>query len=174
LVVDAFAVVLVEAFFGGVDKVESKFDDLALVKDFEAVAVVDADGRLRATGPGITAVLIMADDGSVIDLTHLSAATVNRLSLHRGGGAELDERELPSVIQLFPNETLTLTVRVWHDGQPLIGDVGDVWSLDNPEFRILDQGFAFERRIQSPASGSTRLAIDILGISRTLDLEVVP
>lgn len=50
--VDAFAVVLVEAFFGGVDKVESKFDDLALVKDFEAIAIVVAVFVEFATGEG--------------------------------------------------------------------------------------------------------------------------
>ena len=50
--VDAFAVVLVEAFFGGIDKVESKFDDLALVKDFEAVAIVVAVFVKLATGEG--------------------------------------------------------------------------------------------------------------------------
>lgn len=50
--VDAFAVVLVEAFFGGIDKVESEFDDLALVKDFEAVAVVVAVFVKLATREG--------------------------------------------------------------------------------------------------------------------------
>jgi hypothetical protein len=51
-VVDAFAVVLMEAFFGGVDKVESKFDDLALVEDFEAVAIVVSVFVKFATGEG--------------------------------------------------------------------------------------------------------------------------
>lgn len=50
--VDAFAVVLVEAFFGGIDKVESEFDDLALVKDFEAIAIVVAVFVEFATGEG--------------------------------------------------------------------------------------------------------------------------
>jgi hypothetical protein len=140
----------------------------------DSVAIIDDEGKVRATGPGITAVLIVSDDGSVVDITHISTATVNRLSLHRGGGAELDERELPAAIQLFPDETLTLSVRVWHGGQPLTGEVGDVWTVDNPAFRILDQGFALERRIQAPASGSTRVVVDILGTSHTLDLEVIP
>ena len=50
--VDAFAVVLVEAFFGGIDKVESKFDDLALMKDLEAIAVVVAVFVEFAIGEG--------------------------------------------------------------------------------------------------------------------------
>lgn len=140
----------------------------------EAVAVVEADGKLRATGPGITAVLILAEDGGVLDLTHVSVAKVNRVSFHRGGGAELDERELPERIQLFPGEELTLSVRVWHDGQRLIGEVGDAWSVDNALFRVLDQGFAQERRIKAPLLGSTRLVVDVLGTVHTLDLEVVP
>jgi hypothetical protein len=140
----------------------------------EDVATVTDDGKLRATGPGITAVLILAEDGGVVDLTHVAASKANRLSFHRGGGAELDERELPDAIQLFPNEVLTLSLKVWHDGQPLLGDVGDVWSVDNPFFHIVNQGFPLERRIQAPLLGSTTLTVDVLGVQKTLTLEVAP
>jgi hypothetical protein len=139
-----------------------------------AVAVVEPDGKLRATGPGITAVLILTEDGGVVDLTHIAVQKLDRISFHRGGGAELDERELPEAIQLFPEEELTLAVRVWHGGQQLIGEMRDAWRVDNPAFRLLDQGFAQERRIKAAAAGSTTLAVDIFGNIHTLRLEVVP
>lgn len=50
LVIDAFAIVLVKAFFGCIDEVEAKFDDLSIMHDFEAVAVVVAVFMEAATG----------------------------------------------------------------------------------------------------------------------------
>lgn len=137
------------------------------------VATIDDDGRVRAVGPGITAVLILTDDGGLVDMTHVSVAKVERISFHRGGGAELDERQLPSRIELFPEEELTLSLRVWQSGQQLIGEMGDAWSVDDDNFRVLDQGFALERRIKAPASGSTTLLVDVLDVQQTLTLEVV-
>ena len=81
---------------------------------------------------------------------------------------------LPARIELFPEEELTLSLRVWQSGQQLIGEMGDVWSVDDESFRVLDQGFALERRIKAPASGSTTLLVDVLGVQQTLTLEVVP
>jgi hypothetical protein len=138
------------------------------------VATIDDAGRVRAVGPGITAVLVLTDDGGLVDVTHVSVAKVERVSFHRGGGAELDERQLPARIELFPEEDLTLSLRVWQSGQQLIGEMGDAWSVDDDAFKVLDQGFALERRIKAPASGTTTLLVDVLGVQQTLTLEVVP
>ncbi len=138
------------------------------------VATIDEAGRVRAVGPGITAVLILTDDGGLVDMTHVSVAKVERVSFHRGGGVDLDERQLPARIELFPNEELTLSLRVWQSGQQLIGEMGDAWSVDDDEFKVLDQGFALERRIKAPASGTATLLVDVLGVQQILTLEVVP
>lgn len=139
-----------------------------------AVAVVEEDGRILATGPGVTAVLVLSEDGGLVDMTHIAVANIDRVSFHRGGGGELDERQLPERIQLFPEEELTLALRVWQGGQQLIGEMGDAWTVDDAGFRVLDQGFALERRIKAPASGSATLAVDVLGVLNTLTLEVLP
>lgn len=138
-----------------------------------AVAIVEDDGRIRATGPGITAILILTEDGGLVDMTHVAVAKVDRVSFHRGGGGELDERQLPERIELFPEEELTLSLRVWQGGQQLIGEMGDAWSVDDAGFRVLDQGFALERRVKAPAAGTTTLSVDVLGVQQTLTLEVV-
>jgi hypothetical protein len=138
------------------------------------VATIDDAGRVRAVGPGITAVLVLTDDGGLVDVTHVSVAKAERVSFHRGGGGALDERQLPARIELFPEEELTLSLRVWQSGQQLIGEMGDVWSVDDDAFKVLDQGFALERRIKAPASGTTTLLVDVLGVQQTLILEVVP
>jgi hypothetical protein len=56
LVVDAFAIVLVEPFFGGIDKVKSQLVGLAVVRDFEAIAVVVAIIEQAGTGEDLESV----------------------------------------------------------------------------------------------------------------------
>lgn len=138
------------------------------------VATIDDDGRVRAVAPGITAILVLTDDGGVVDMTHVAVSKIERVSFHRGGGGDLDERQLPERIELFPEEELTLSLRAWQAGQQLIGEMGDAWSVDDEAFKILDQGFALERRIKAPATGTTTLSVDVLGVQQTLTLEVVP
>ncbi len=140
----------------------------------ENVATVDDEGRVHAVAPGITAVLVLADDGSVLDFTHVAVAKADHLTFHRGGGADVDERALPDAIQVLPGEELTLSLRVWQAGQQLLGEMGDAWSVDDDAFRIVDQGFALERRVRAPDEGTAVITVDALGLSRSLTLEVIP
>ncbi|MCC7071385.1 MAG: hypothetical protein IT383_08685 [Deltaproteobacteria bacterium] len=139
----------------------------------EAVLQVE-DGVVRTVAPGVAAVLAVGDDGAVVDFTHLVVVKADRLSLHRGGGAERDERPLPEHIQVFPDEELSLSLRTWFGAQELAGNVDEVWSVDDPAFRIVDQGFPQERRVRAPAAGTTTLTIDAVGVQHTLTLEVIP
>lgn len=132
------------------------------------------DGVVRTVAPGVAAVLAVTDDGAVVDFTHLTVVKADRLTLHRGGGAERDERELPDAIEVFPGEELTLALRTWRGAQALAGDAGEEWIPDNPEFLVVNQGFPQERRLRAPAAGSTVLTIAALGLQKTLTLRVVP
>lgn len=131
------------------------------------------DGLLRALVPGVAAVLAVGDDGAVVDLTHLTVVKADRLTLHRGGGAERDERALPDVIQVFPNEELSLSLRTWSGAQALAGDVEERWTVSDAAFLLVDQGFPQERRLRVPASGTATLTIVAVGLQHTLALEVV-
>ncbi len=139
----------------------------------EAIVQVD-DGVLRTLAPGVAAVLAVGDDGAVVDFTHLVVVKADRLTLHRGGGAERDERALPERIQLFPGEELSLSLRTWYGAQELAGDVGEAWTLSDPAFLVVDQGFPQERRLRAPASGTATLTVDAVGLTHTLALEVIP
>lgn len=138
----------------------------------DAVLVVEG-GLLRAVAPGVAAVLAVGDDGAVVDLTHLTVVKADRLTLHRGGGAERDERAVPDAIQVFPGEELSLSLRVWSGAQALAGDVEESWTVTDPAFLLVDQGFPAERRLRVPSSGSATLTIDAVGLQHTLALEVV-
>ncbi|MBI1947310.1 MAG: hypothetical protein HYS27_16570 [Deltaproteobacteria bacterium] len=138
----------------------------------DAVLVVEG-GLLRAVAPGVAAVLAVGDDGAVVDLTHLTVVKADRLTLHRGGGAERDERAVPDAIQVFPGEELSLSLRVWSGAQALAGDVEESWTVTDPAFLLVDQGFPQERRLRAPSAGSATLTIDAVGLQHTLALEVV-
>ena len=131
------------------------------------------DGLVRTRAPGVAAVLAVTDDGAVVDFTHLTVVKADRLTLHRGGGAERDERELPGAIEVFAGEELTLALRSWSGAQALAGDVAETWSVSDPAFLVVNQGFPQERRLRVPASGSATLTVTAVGIDKTLTLQVI-
>lgn len=139
----------------------------------ESVLQVE-NGLVRTVEPGVAAVLAVTDDGAVVDFTHLTVVKADRLTLHRGGGAERDERELLDAIELFPGEELSLSLRTWRGAQALAGDPVEEWTVDNGEFLVVNQGFPQERRLRAPASGRTTLTVRALGLDHTLDLQVLP
>jgi hypothetical protein len=139
--------------------------------------VVLEEGMLRAVAPGISAVLLLAEDLSVIDVVHVSVQKAERLTLHRSlnNDVVVDERALPAVVQVFPGEEITLKLGVWAGAQQLGGDTGDLWSVTNPDYRLIDQGFARERRLRAPDAGSSVVAVVLpTGLRTEVTLEVVP
>lgn len=135
------------------------------------------DGVLVAGKPGLTAVLLLTDNDEVVDVVHVAVQKAEKLTLHRSlqQGVVVDERPLPSSIEVFPNEELTLRLNVWAGAQQLGGDTDDVWTSSDPAFQIIHQGFARERRLRAPAAGSTDVVVALpTGLSTTVHLEVIP
>lgn len=134
------------------------------------------DGVLVAGRPGLTAVLLLTEDEVVVDVVHVAVQKPERLTLHRSleQGVTVDERPLPSSIEVFPGEELTLRLNVWSGAQALGGDTDDAWTSSNPDFQIIHQGFARERRLRAPAAGSADVVVALpTGLSTTVHLEVV-
>ena len=139
------------------------------------VVTLNGEGALVGVGSGVSAVLLVTEDGSVVDLMHITVAKADRLSLHRGSGAAVDERSLPERIEVFPGEELNLVFRAFHGPQRLIGDLDETWAVDNADFSLVDRGFAEERTVRAPDVGETTLVISLgTGIQRVLRLTVVP
>lgn len=144
----------------------------------DAAVVGLSDGVLVAGKPGLTAVLLLTDSDEVVDVVHVAVQKPERLTLHRSlqdGAVVVDERPLPERIEVFPNEELTLRLNVWSGAQALDGDTDDAWTTSNPEFRIIHQGFARERRLRAPATGATDVVVALAtGLSTTVRFEVIP
>jgi len=140
--------------------------------------IIDVDGDvLIGNGEGIAAVLVVTDSGAVVDVVHVAVQKPQRMSLHRSvdGGAVVDERALPDAVKLFADEEINLRLGVYGGAQELAGDLGEAWAVDNPAFRLADQGFARERRLRAPAEGSGTLTVTLpTGLTTTIRFEVIP
>ena len=131
-----------------------------------------ADGRLLAVGAGVTAVLIEADDGSVVDFTHLSTAQPQRISIHLGVAPNVDTRDLSGDVVVAPSSEVALTLFVQSDSQKLGGEFGEAWTIDNPEFVLaVSPGVVV---VHTPAQGTGHLSVSALGFAQDINLEVTP
>src|SRR5688572_21878998 len=136
----------------------------------EGVAQLDEQGRIAGTGEGVTALLVLAADDSVLDFTHIAVATPQRLELHRPG----DGRPLESPVYLAPGESLIVNLEVHSDSQLLSGDPDESWDIDDVAWNLRpDQQSA---QIVAPdfIAGSATLFVTALGLEHAIQLEVRP
>jgi len=142
--------------------------------------ILAADGDvLRGVRPGIAPVLISADDGTVIDFVHVWVAQPTRLAIEAGPSRAEATDEVVAPIQLVVGEARWLVPAVFGGAQRLAG-TGDVaWRVRCEgdacaSIALLGDGVAERRRLIARAPGKATIALDGLGLSTTLDVEVVP
>jgi hypothetical protein len=137
---------------------------VVMVKDTELIGVAD----------GTVALLVSAPDGRLVDFIHLSAATADRLDLHRltmEGAAmgQLEER-----LQLLVGESAVIDVRHSLDGTTLLGSIRPEWTTNSQAITLLDDGLGSRRRIVARTPGVARLTVAAVGLTAQLDVEVLP
>ena len=145
--------------------------------------IIAADGDvLRGVHPGIAPVLITADDGSVIDFLHVWVAAPTRLAVEAAPSRGEPTEEVAAPIQLVVGESRWLVPAVFGGAQRLAG-AGDVaWTVDCDagaaascaSVALLTDGAPDRRRLIARAPGKARIALDGLGLTTALDVEVVP
>ena len=57
--------------------------------------------------------------------------------------------------------------------QRLLGEINATWSADESVLKLLDEGVPGQRRVVAVAPGSTKIQVDALDVSTSLDVEVV-
>jgi hypothetical protein len=141
----------------------------------EAVAL-EEDGRVRAVGPGTTAVLFLTSDGRVLDFTHLAAGDVERLLVARGQDEALDPRGIEGTLLLSPGEAAPLTLLPMSDSQQLGGDLDAVITVSDARLDVrVDPKNGFTLRASDAAEAFTAtLRAEALGLSLELPIEVRP
>jgi hypothetical protein len=143
--------------------------------------IISAEGDvLVGVRPGLAPVLITADDGSVIDFLHVWVAAPTRLAVEAAPARGEPTEEVAAPIQLVVGESRWLVPAVFGGAQRLAGanDVG--WTVDCggapscASIALLTDGALDRRRLVARAPGKARIALEGLGLTTTLDVEVVP
>jgi hypothetical protein len=114
-------------------------------------------GTLEGRKPGLTAVLVTTDDGTVLDFVHVwvKAPTSVDLSAREGQST----RRVRGRVDLFVDEMLDLEAAVSGEGQPLAGDLPLEWRVDGSAVALLDAGAPARRRLVAATPGTTRLIV---------------
>jgi len=135
-----------------------------------SVLAVDASGALVAKAPGASAVLISADDGSVVDFVHVWVAPVTAVTVARRDG----DRIVGS-IGLAVGEDLVLAPALWNGSQRLVGDASVRWSASSDAtISLLHDGSADRRRLRARAPGKATITVALGDAKTSIDIEVVP
>lgn len=160
---------------------------LVLRSTDDAVLAVDG-ARVTATGPGLTALLFLAEgSGDVVDFVHAVADTADALALSVRGGDDGAARPVEGPIQLLVGDELHLAAQPVGGGVVLAGEPASTWSLaetpsvppdDDGEtaavVTLLETGFGGERRLVARGPGIADVTVDALGLRATVTVEVLP
>jgi hypothetical protein len=144
---------------------------------FTSVAddVLRADrGLFEGKSPGVAAVMLVTDNGTVLDFFHVWVKEPTHLRLFEvspnGGQGE----PISSRIDLLDGESMKLAASLFGDGQPLVGDATQEWTLDRPIAAILHDGRASRRRIVALEPGKATLKVRSLEQTVLVDIVVHP
>jgi hypothetical protein len=154
---------------------------LTLASADPGIVGVDAGG-LIGRAPGVSAVTITVDTGTIVDFIHVwvaqpTAVTFERPRVTDSPSAEREDGErVAEAIQLVAGEDIRLHPALWDRTQRLEGASALEWSLecDGPcPAALLRDGTPQRRRLRAQRPGKASLVIAGLGLRETLAVEVV-
>lgn len=135
---------------------------------------VEGGSRVRAIGPGASAVLFLGPDRGVLDFLHLWTQTATELRVVRytPQGTALG-RVTPS-FKLLAKDEILVSVEPYANGQPLAGNFELQRKLQGTSVGVVPDSVGGWYRIVARAVGTTEIAFSALGLSTTLSVEVEP
>jgi hypothetical protein len=138
-------------------------------------AVASVDGmNVVGQAEGFTSLLVLGDDGVVLDFVHLWVAQPDGLALHRLDGAVAPTEPLGEAIQLLPGDELVLAATAHRSGERLSGRLDIVWSNGDASVSLLDEGVDARRRVVARAAGTTVVTATAGDFVAELIVEVLP
>jgi hypothetical protein len=137
--------------------------------------VLAVDGHhLIGRAPGVSAVMIAAPDGRILDFMHLWVVQPTRVALE----ALTDDRrirgEIRDAVELVVGESIAVAPAVYAGNQRLTGSVPTEWTLSEPIAGVLRDGAPDRRRLVARAPGRATLTVRSAQLTATLELAVVP
>jgi hypothetical protein len=136
--------------------------------------VVEARGhRLIGGAPGVSAVLITADNGTVLDFIHLWVVAPTRIALQLLTPDRQPLGPLEDTIELLVGDSLYLAPQIYARQQPLAGTAATRWSMDAPIAEFLRDGEPHRRRIVARTPGRATVTVAAVGLTTRFELIVV-
>lgn len=137
--------------------------------------VLSARGQfLTGTAPGVSAVLIRADDGTVLDYVHLWVVEASHISLELLGDDRRPQGEVLDSVELAVGESVRLRPVIYAGNQALAGEAESAWQVDAAVAEVLRDGAPSRRRLIARAPGRATVSVRALGLESTFELVVVP
>jgi hypothetical protein len=131
-------------------------------------------GVLRGKAPGVTAVLLRTDTGTVLDFFHVWVKAPTHLKLFQVMPAGAEPDAITTRLELLPGESVRLAASLFGDGQPLAGRAEQTWSIDKPIVAILAEGHEGRRRLVALEPGSATLKVRSLDQTAIVQVVVHP
>jgi hypothetical protein len=144
----------------------------ALIAADEEVIKV-AGNQLTGAAPGMSAVLLLDEDGVALDFFHIFVAEPDRLELHRLGGVGAGS-EIDGDLELLVGDELTLGAVPYRGPQRLVGSGASVWSSSSAAAAVLADGSADRRRLVARGEGIVEITVESMGVARSLTVAIYP
>lgn len=144
------------------------------------IALVEA-GVLTAFQPGMVGLLMNGPNGAVTDFIHVFIADPDDLRLIRFNDAGIPLGAVRDDATLLVGDEIYVVVEAFADSQPLLGLFKTTWTVDvtegdpdQPPLIVVDDLVFGWFRIVARAPGTVTLNAEALGITKTLNIEVLP
>lgn len=135
----------------------------------DAAVLSAGEGTLEGRAPGLSGVLVVTDDGVVVDLFHVWVKKPTSLALRRVASVDKEE-DVSGHVELMVGEALVLSSSLLGEGQELAGEAPQTWKEKGGAVRLLEEGRADRRRVVASSPGES--VIDVSALDRVATLRV--
>ena len=117
--------------------------------------------------------MLVAIDGTVIDLIHVTVRPVERIAVHGIDTSGADMGPLTEPIELVAGDGMRLVPQPYAGGEKLVGVATSTWVVDPPIAVILREGLPNRVRLVARQPGSATVQVTMFGATSLLRIEVV-
>jgi hypothetical protein len=144
-------------------RLEAVTEDVFRVEEFSLVGLK----------PGLAALLVIGPEETVIDFIHLWVEQPDRLDLARRNGDGVVIGKLGQRLTLLVGDEILFSVQPISGSQHLVGEFAVEWEGGADVVRVLPAGIDGWQRLVARAPGTVSLVGSTLGLTRSLEVEVL-
>ncbi len=134
----------------------------------------EGKGRITAVGPGMSALMFLGPDESVVDFLHVWVAPADELRVikYAENGALLGR--VSNDVKLLVGDELLVSVETFGKGQALLGNFLLDYEVTGSDVSVVPDPVGGWYRIVARKAGASTLTFKALGLTESLSIEVLP